>query len=279
VLPREAASGLTGSVIGRVVRASADRGAVAGALVVLEPSNFFPLFGGRQVVNADGSFRIERVPFGPAFLRVDAPRSERIVTSLEVPRGADLDLGEIELGEGRPLRGRVMLPDGSPASHARLVIRPEGGSPGLTDRPPSISMDSAGEDGRFSLGPLGRRRYWLDATVFCFPGHERSHLARTLIDAEPDLPTELLVTLLPSVRVTLGGLEAVAGGSGLSISDADGRLVWSAGPDELETDLLVDPLNLQMLPGRYTLRRVRAGRPVSSREFDVGNEPLAVTLP
>jgi len=70
---------------------------------------------------ADGRFALERVPAGSLAVLLDRPgRAPRLARSIELAAGAREDLGDLELGAGRALSGRVLDERGAPVAGAEV---------------------------------------------------------------------------------------------------------------------------------------------------------------
>ncbi|MEM7205733.1 MAG: carboxypeptidase-like regulatory domain-containing protein [Planctomycetota bacterium] len=100
------------------------------------------------VTGADGQFELGRQLPGKFATRVEAPGFEPQVVKGTLGEGAVSDLGDVKLKRGPPIRGRVVLSDGSPVASARVVpVERRTRSPRL-----GVTTDV---DGRFELRSVG----------------------------------------------------------------------------------------------------------------------------
>ncbi|WP_141324704.1 carboxypeptidase regulatory-like domain-containing protein [Myxococcus sp. AB025B] len=112
--------------------------------------------------DANGAFQVSLEQPGTTWLTLDAPGLTRVVRQVEVPRGQDLDLGDVVLKAGRRLRGRVLdARTSAPVVGVEVDVKSPGAgarrdedSEDLDEGPPSLASAITRADGTFELPPL-----------------------------------------------------------------------------------------------------------------------------
>ncbi|AKF84554.1 hypothetical protein MFUL124B02_00795 [Myxococcus fulvus 124B02] len=112
--------------------------------------------------DANGAFQVSMEQPGAAWLTIEAPGLTRVVRQVEVPRGQDLDLGDVVLKAGRRLRGRVLdARTSAPVVGLEVEVNPpsavtprDEGSEDLDEGRPSLASVITRADGTFEFPPL-----------------------------------------------------------------------------------------------------------------------------
>ncbi|WP_426734193.1 carboxypeptidase regulatory-like domain-containing protein [Myxococcus faecalis] len=112
--------------------------------------------------DANGAFQVSMAEPGTTWLTLEAPGLTRVVRQVEVPRGQDLDLGDVVLKAGRRLRGRVLdARTSAPVVGLEVGVTSPGdptrrdeASEDLDEGPPSLASAITRADGTFELPPL-----------------------------------------------------------------------------------------------------------------------------
>ncbi len=204
---------------------------------------FRPSFPGKAVLSrvattTEGSFEIAGVPDGRWELVVRAPGlAPARVGEREVAESSVTDLGDVSLGTGRSVRGRVVGPEGEPVPGASIEV--------VSDSAASEedALVAAGPDGRFDIGGLPDDSFRLLVDAPALAPARVSFPAWTAGD-ERELPERL---------IALGRGGAIEG----SVTDADERPVHGA--HVLIPELAAHFEAVTGIDGKYRLERVPAG--------------------
>lgn len=245
----------------------------------------------RTFAGTDGTFRIEGVPSGKQYVRVDGPE---IVSAghadVEIAAGEVHDLGTISVERGRTVRGAVVDPAGAPVAGAVVVLGREIKGDGATlmraDEPP-LRQAVTGADGAFTLRGIGRGTHVLAAD------HDTIGRSATVDLGAGAGDVELALTLRPTGAVQgfvrKAGAPVVAFIQLRPIDAVNANWTIATGPDgSYRFD--------RVAPGTYLLwagfergsaaggsegvgkRIVVASGQTLERDFDVAPGELVVTL-
>jgi hypothetical protein len=206
VLPRRA------SIRGRLTK-----GGVAVSAFAVSFEDEYPAYSDASVfARADGSFEIEDVLPGEHDLAFAGDSFARhVVSEVRVDAGEVVDLGAIEVGDGRRLRGRVFDGDGSPVAGATVQIGPRlqlevGASPfaGLPFASELAAVSSAKTDahGGFEVARVVDRHRWDE--VVARADHPVGGFSKTVVIPTMDVPMELTLAGAGTIRGTIRGLRA-----------------------------------------------------------------------
>lgn len=177
---------------------------------------------------ADGRFRIEGVPLGPAALNVTAPRfSARRLDFDARPGPPGNDLGDVAMDPGLRLRGHVRSRAGVPVAEAQIFAHQRRGTGSLNLR---ATSDDAGA---FVIGGLqpGRAQVSVAAQGFAplYTGSEAGATDLELVLDPAGSITGMVVdekgAAVPSFRVSAERGDYSAGDAQDEFSPADGRFV------------------------------------------------------
>jgi protocatechuate 3,4-dioxygenase beta subunit len=124
------------------------------------------VFGGNPS-KPDGTFEIASVGPGRITLtasREDEPKLRSRPVDLETASGQIIEGVEIVLLPAKPIRGRVITPDGRPRPGAMVGVRPAGGGAHLarewTDKEGAFKFDDLA-DGEYEVGLIGSGSVWI----------------------------------------------------------------------------------------------------------------------
>ncbi|MBI2919559.1 MAG: sigma-70 family RNA polymerase sigma factor [Planctomycetes bacterium] len=287
------------SVSGRVVDDCGEPvpGALVGAAALTAQSvqGFSPVQAG-----ADGRFTIPDLPRGlPLRLEATAPGAARVLREFPAQDGEALDAGDIALGTGAILSGRVSFEDGSPAARLELLLTGHAdeiwGLP--MDGRPWVHRDVAEEavcdaDGRYRFADLAPGPYVLSFRPEGWPNGERPvriapGAARESLEIVLDGGWPLNVEAVDDTGAAVAGLELVAsceGGVLRGRTDEHGRLrlrptgesawIWV-----FDRDLYTGLEDLKVRAGSGTARLVLPSpRKISGRVLMADGSPAAAEV-
>jgi protocatechuate 3,4-dioxygenase beta subunit len=209
----------------------------------------FPRFtvNGRTVSGATGAFAVPFEETGQERLELSAPGMASVLRTVQVRQGIDVDLGEVRMGEGRRVTGRVVDAEtGAPVAEVRVQIIDTAPN-GFGSSYESGLLKLTGEDGTFELAQVESRPLMLGV-------QHRDYLeARIPLGASAQT---VPVTLDPGARVEV------------TLRDAQGRplegrvSLWSEEHTRLETVVVHEGKSIRrgIEPGLY-LARARMSEP------------------
>ncbi|MHC4944742.1 MAG: carboxypeptidase-like regulatory domain-containing protein, partial [Planctomycetota bacterium] len=102
----------------------------------------------KAYTDEDGLFRLEGVPLGLLTLVVDRPGYLTVQKPTSTARGGELDLGEIAIDKGVPLKGKVLEMEDDPVAGAEVRVGSIYGTNEFILLQPPIQSDT---DGAFSM--------------------------------------------------------------------------------------------------------------------------------
>jgi len=206
VLPRRA------SIRGRLTK-----GGVAVSAFVVAMEDEHPAYLDASVfARADGSFEIEDVLPGEHDLAFAGDSFARhVISRVRVDAGEVVDLGAIEVGDGRRLRGRVVGGDGVPVAGATVHIGPRlqldvGASlfAGLPFASELAAVRNAKTDahGWFEVARVVDRHRW--DKVIARADHPVGGFSKSVVIPTTDVSLELTLAGAGTLRGTIRGLRA-----------------------------------------------------------------------
>ncbi len=192
-----------------------------------------------------GAFRLEGVPTGKVFVRVDGPELvAEALTEVTLAAGEVTDLGTITVQRGRKLAGVVVDASGQPVAGALIVVAKEIQGDGAQPVPePRVDLDQvvSGADGRYVLRGIGSGTYMVLAD------HDTIGRSPTVELAPGTTDVDLTLTLRPTGAVE--GFVRIAG------QPADAMVMLRP------TDATNASFQVRTGPdGSYRLDRLAAGR-------------------
>lgn len=235
--------------------------------------------------DANGAFSFENVVPGEIELSATAFGHERVVRTLEVPRGADLENADLPLEAGAWIEGRVQEGDGRAAIGVR--VQPVGGG---DDFAPGGGGATTDGDGRYVLdglapGPLsieaigdGEKRTVRDVELRA--GENRLDLQFAAGRPVAGIVTDASGTPIPGAWVQLAPSARPWGGSSAR-TDASGRFRFEAvdrGTFELRAgadghaDAAMQEITVGEAPQEDLALRLRMGGTIEGRV--VGLDPV-----
>ena len=201
-----------GGVRGRVTRA----GRVVPSFVVAVDDFKRPDYRNAEVfANPDGAFEIGPLAPGTYHLAIAGDGFPRhTLWKLRVETGQMLDLGAIDVPDGRTVRGRVVMSTGQPVAGAHVEAGPDldRGLPGFHDLPferalEGVRVATTGGDGTFTIEHLSEereRRVELEIAAE-HPIHGRSE---TSLVPDGDATVELVLAGVGEIRGSIPGLRS-----------------------------------------------------------------------
>jgi len=223
------------------------------------------LAGGQQPVKEDGRLHCDKI--APGTLRIDVVLKdyEHLSAKLDFSPGQHLDLGDVALNEGRRLSGQVLDEDGHPL-RTLVGVRP-------LDQDSLRPFEEQGnswkteDDGRFDFRLVGRHRYSLAIA-------DRDHAsAPIVVDTHPADITGLVLRAGAGAPVSLHFEWGFGESHGLRITNTDTQLTSDWGDT---TGQYVS--TRRFLAGHYLVEVCDDTKVLLSRGFDVGMQPVDVTL-
>ncbi|MEO1366326.1 MAG: carboxypeptidase-like regulatory domain-containing protein [Acidobacteriota bacterium] len=199
--------------------------------------------------DVDGHFRLEVAP-GTHQLTAAAPglRIDRRVVQLAA--GEVLDLGELPLGAGRPIEGRVVEAPAERDGPPPLVQRETepiavAGAEIRALEPPGAALASTDADGRFELAAIGDSPLHLEVAAEGFAAH-RLELDRAA--QRRDAPLEIALERGGWIRAVVDDDDGPCAGCALRLEP---------GGVALTTDADGEALTPALRSGRYRIERPR----------------------
>jgi protocatechuate 3,4-dioxygenase beta subunit len=111
----------------------------------------------RAVSDANGAFEVPFNETGHERLELTAPGLASVLRTVQVQEGRDVDLGEVRMGAGRRVTGRVVDAEtGAPVAEARVQISDTAVN-GVESSYSSGLLKLTGEDGTFELAQVEER--------------------------------------------------------------------------------------------------------------------------
>ncbi len=215
---------------------------------------------------SDGSASFQPWPAGPCTVRVEKQGYAQVTRDVLLARGEVTDLGDVEIEVGTPIRVRVKT-DLPPEQYSVTVHRAEE----LRSHATTFMIGG-------SLYPTA------DGGCDLYPGEGETVLsAMTNTTANtPMYSKSVIVTPAQSgttVELELHELEPVVLHTGwvgegrtIEIRDALDLPMWRPWPFE------TSPIQLQLVPGKYSVIFAGGAGPPAGREIQVGNTPTEITL-
>ncbi len=220
--------------------------------------------GERVETDAEGRARLERLAPGMRELSVWATGFAGVHRSLRLAPGETLDLGVLELHPPVRVRGRVLAPDGAPAS-AQLAYTVVGREGLPIDALTKFSTGAA-SDGEFDLKHVERGRLRLVASAEGF--------ATSWIEFEAGgvEVNELELRLQHGFEVRVELPRGVLANAHVQLRDAHGVTL------HIDRVQAPNPLRWTLAPGAYELSRIVDDFVAATQHFVVEDRALSVEL-
>lgn len=167
----------------------------------------------------DGAFTLRGL--GPGAVRAYALPRSHAARTVDVPSGkGDLDLGDLRVAAGRPLRGRVRETDGREVLRAIVALADESGH--------RIAQVEAGKGGAFEIPHVGDGRHVVDVYLHASAGiGSWRHVRRTVTPAD-DAVDVVVPTGLALRFVDPSGRSVTVGSCSVTLTSPD----WDRPRDE-----------------------------------------------